>query len=360
MAARRTGTNSANALKKPIEVKAEAAGRAPAEAVYDLLADPASHLIWAGERQGSSTRLLTIDAPTAPIGVGDEFATTGADPMGGFSDRSVVTEATPSTAFEFVTEATLTTKKGEVVGLDERPPVRDRARPRTVAASTTRSGSPGSATFPGMLRDLQLAGALGARGSRVELAGEEGVREPDGDGRGTHDRADRDRTRRRGAGAEGGSDAEDVEGPRRRSSSRWRATRARSATLGPTTPWGSSGTRPTPTWPRCSRACPTIVCQCPHWGYVIAGKLTFHTADGDETYTAGDAYYIGPGHTPELFAGTEVVEFHPTAGARQDDGGRREEHGGTGLSQRRRSGTHAACRARSASSDRRTSLHDRL
>ena len=53
-------------------------------------------------------------------------------------------------------------------------------------------------------------------------------------------------------------------------------------------------------------------CQCPHWGYVIAGKLTYHTADGAETYTVGDAYYIPPGHTPELFAGTEVVEFHPT------------------------------------------------
>ena len=57
-------------------------------------------------------RLLTIDAPPAPIGVGDEFVTTGADPMGGFTDRSVVTEATRPSAFEFVTEATLTTKKG--------------------------------------------------------------------------------------------------------------------------------------------------------------------------------------------------------------------------------------------------------
>ncbi|MEO8477728.1 MAG: cupin domain-containing protein [Actinomycetota bacterium] len=53
-------------------------------------------------------------------------------------------------------------------------------------------------------------------------------------------------------------------------------------------------------------------CQCAHWGYVMSGKVTFHTADGDETYSAGDAYYIGPGHTPELFAGTEVVEFSPT------------------------------------------------
>ena len=24
-------------------------------------------------------------------------------------------------------------------------------------------------------------------------------------------------------------------------------------------------------------------CQCAHWGYVMSGKVTFHTADGDET-----------------------------------------------------------------------------
>ena len=53
-------------------------------------------------------------------------------------------------------------------------------------------------------------------------------------------------------------------------------------------------------------------CQCAHWGYVIKGKLTFRTADGDETFEAGDAYYVGPGHTPILYAGTEVVEFSPT------------------------------------------------
>ena len=99
-------------MKQPIELEAKASCAAPASVVYDLLADPASHLVWAGERQGSSSRLLTMDAPRAPIGVGDEFSTTGADPMGGFADRSVVTEATHPSAFEFVTEATLTTKKG--------------------------------------------------------------------------------------------------------------------------------------------------------------------------------------------------------------------------------------------------------
>jgi len=54
-------------------------------------------------------------------------------------------------------------------------------------------------------------------------------------------------------------------------------------------------------------------CQCPHWGYVIEGKVTFTFADGhQETYETGDAYYAPPGHTPHLFAGSEVVEFSPT------------------------------------------------
>ena len=53
-------------------------------------------------------------------------------------------------------------------------------------------------------------------------------------------------------------------------------------------------------------------CQCPHWGYVIKGKITFRFADRDETYEAGDAYYAPPGHTPVLFGGSEVVSFSPT------------------------------------------------
>jgi hypothetical protein len=53
-------------------------------------------------------------------------------------------------------------------------------------------------------------------------------------------------------------------------------------------------------------------CQCSHWGYVIRGKVTFRFADRDETYEAGDAYYAPPGHTPVMYAGTELVEFSPT------------------------------------------------
>ncbi len=102
----------ANALKQDLIVRVEANSRARAELVYAVLADLSSHPVWAGERQGKSTRLLSIDAPAGPAVVGTEFHSTGSDPMGTFSDRSVVTEATPGKAFEFVTEARLTTKKG--------------------------------------------------------------------------------------------------------------------------------------------------------------------------------------------------------------------------------------------------------
>lgn len=59
-------------------------------------------------------------------------------------------------------------------------------------------------------------------------------------------------------------------------------------------------------------------CQCPHMGYVIQGKVKFTFADGaEETFEAGDAYYAPPGHTPTLYAGSEVVEFSPTAELQQ-------------------------------------------
>lgn len=107
-----TGDRSANALKKELVVRVEATTTAAPDTVYGVLAELSSHLVWAGERQAKKTRLLTIDAAAGPAAVGTEWRSTGADPIGTFSDRSVVTEATPGKAFEFVTEAVLTTKKG--------------------------------------------------------------------------------------------------------------------------------------------------------------------------------------------------------------------------------------------------------
>jgi hypothetical protein len=102
----------ANALRRELVIAAEATGGASVEQVYDVLAELRSHLVWAGERQSKTGRLLSIEAPEGPASVGTEFASTGSDPMGRFIDRSVVTEASRPSTFEFVTESRLETKKG--------------------------------------------------------------------------------------------------------------------------------------------------------------------------------------------------------------------------------------------------------
>ena len=57
---------------------------------------------------------------------------------------------------------------------------------------------------------------------------------------------------------------------------------------------------------------PTGRCECPHWGYVTKGQITVTYADRVETIEAGDAFYMSPGHTPAVIAGTEFVLFSPT------------------------------------------------
>lgn len=53
-------------------------------------------------------------------------------------------------------------------------------------------------------------------------------------------------------------------------------------------------------------------CQCPHWGYVFKGKLTWRFADHEEVFEAGDAFYVPPGHAPSAEAGSEFVQFSPS------------------------------------------------
>ena len=53
-------------------------------------------------------------------------------------------------------------------------------------------------------------------------------------------------------------------------------------------------------------------CQCPHWGYVLSGRLTFRFADHDEVVEAGDAFYLPPGHIPTAEAGSAYVQFSPS------------------------------------------------
>src|SRR5262245_13355742 len=52
-------------------------------------------------------------------------------------------------------------------------------------------------------------------------------------------------------------------------------------------------------------------CSCPHWGYVVRGRLVFTFGDRTEEYEGGDAFYAPPGHTPAADGGTEFVMFSP-------------------------------------------------
>ena len=57
---------------------------------------------------------------------------------------------------------------------------------------------------------------------------------------------------------------------------------------------------------------PDDLCPCPHWGYVLKGRLTMQTRSGDETYAAGQAFYWPPGHAPRAPEDCEYVDFSPT------------------------------------------------
>ena len=39
---------------------------------------------------------------------------------------------------------------------------------------------------------------------------------------------------------------------------------------------------------------PSDRCPCPHWGYLLAGKLTVRYADHEELVQAGEVYYMAP------------------------------------------------------------------
>ncbi len=54
------------------------------------------------------------------------------------------------------------------------------------------------------------------------------------------------------------------------------------------------------------------LCQCPHWGYVINGRITVTYAKGDqETVKTGDLFYWPPGHTVKAENESNIVMFSP-------------------------------------------------
>jgi hypothetical protein len=57
---------------------------------------------------------------------------------------------------------------------------------------------------------------------------------------------------------------------------------------------------------------PGGMCQCPHWGVMVQGRVTARYADREEVFEAGDAFYMPPGHTAAAQAGAEFIQFSPT------------------------------------------------
>ena len=67
------------------------------------------------------------------------------------------------------------------------------------------------------------------------------------------------------------------------------------------------------------KGAPGDSCHCPHWGYVVKGRLTYLFADHEEVFEAGDAFYLPPGHIPLAEAGSELIQFSPTKELREVD-----------------------------------------
>ena len=54
------------------------------------------------------------------------------------------------------------------------------------------------------------------------------------------------------------------------------------------------------------------LCQCPHWGFVLRGRLTTTDAKGaQETVAENDLFYWPPGHNVRVDADAEIVMFSP-------------------------------------------------
>jgi hypothetical protein len=54
------------------------------------------------------------------------------------------------------------------------------------------------------------------------------------------------------------------------------------------------------------------LCQCPHWGYVLRGRLTTTDAQASrETVREGDLFYWPAGHNVHVDEDAEIVMFSP-------------------------------------------------
>ncbi|MYZ47296.1 cupin domain-containing protein [Propylenella binzhouense] len=54
------------------------------------------------------------------------------------------------------------------------------------------------------------------------------------------------------------------------------------------------------------------VCNCPHWGFVLRGRITTTDRDGrQETVGTDDLFYWPPGHNVKVEDDAEIIMFSP-------------------------------------------------
>ena len=89
------------------QMRLQGSSRATPQAVYKLLAEVQTHIVWNGQQQAKNFRLLTLDAPPGLRGAGDVFSSTGKIPMSSriWRDVSTITRAEAPRVFEFRTES---------------------------------------------------------------------------------------------------------------------------------------------------------------------------------------------------------------------------------------------------------------
>jgi hypothetical protein len=59
------------------------------------------------------------------------------------------------------------------------------------------------------------------------------------------------------------------------------------------------------------------LCQCPHWGYLMSGKIRVIYPNNEEIIRAGDVFYFPPGHTLKVEEAAELIEFSPATEYKQ-------------------------------------------
>ena len=62
-----------------------------------------------------------------------------------------------------------------------------------------------------------------------------------------------------------------------------------------------------------TKGLPDDLCPCPHWGYMIKGRVRMKEKNGSSEYAAGQVFYWAPGHAPEALEDSEYIDVSPSA-----------------------------------------------